>query len=72
MSQLELVCHSAVKILAAMSSSNQSTPVSKFSPVTALQPMMHQWWLLISSRASACRRTAMIKVTLLVITWKVI
>lgn len=47
---------SVVKILAAISSSSQSTPVSKFSPVTALQLMIHQWWLLISSRASACRR----------------
>lgn len=48
---------SEVKILAAMSSSSQSTPVNKFSPVTALQPIIHQWWLLISSRARACRIT---------------
>lgn len=45
---------SAVNILAAMSSSSQSTPANKFSPVTALQPIIHQWWLLIWSKASAC------------------
>lgn len=48
---------SAVKILAAMSSNSQSTPSNKFSPVTALQPMIHQWWVLILSRASAWRNT---------------
>lgn len=47
---------SVVKILAAMSSNSQSTPANKFSPVTALQPMIHQWWLLIWSKASACRK----------------
>lgn len=47
---------SAVKILAAMSSNSQSTPSNKFSPVTALQPMIHQWWVLILSRASAWRK----------------
>jgi len=45
---------SAVKTLAAMSSSIQSTPASRLSPVTALQPMMHQWWVLMSSKPIAC------------------
>lgn len=45
-----------MKILETMSFNSQSTPVNKFSPVTALQLIIHQWWLLISSRPSAYRR----------------
>lgn len=49
----KLHVQSKVKILETMSFNSQSTPVNKFSPVTALQLMIHQWWLLISSRPSA-------------------
>lgn len=51
----EIQFQSEVKILETMSFNSQSTPVNKFSPVIALQLMMHQWWVLISSRPSAYR-----------------
>ena len=42
-----------MKMRLEMSSRSQSMPGSRFSPVTALQPWMHQWWLRIESSSRA-------------------
>ena len=44
---------SAVNILEPMSVVSQFMPSSKFSPVTALQEMICQWWVLIRSSSKA-------------------
>ncbi len=43
-----------VNILELMSVVNQFTPSKSLSPVTALQAVICQWWVLISSSCSAC------------------
>ena len=46
---------SMVKILEAISPIIQSIPSSSFSPVTALQPRICQWWVLMSSSSKRSR-----------------
>ena len=50
------VVQSAVKTRLEMSSRSQSMPGRRFSPVTALQPWMHQWWLWMESSSRAWER----------------
>lgn len=42
-----------MKMRLEMSSRSQSMPGNRFSPVTALQPWMHQWWLRMESSSRA-------------------
>lgn len=48
--------YSRVNILAAMSRTSQSIPATRFSPVTALQGRMYQWWVLRLFRSRICHR----------------
>lgn len=54
------VVQSAVKMRLEMSSRSQSMPGSRFSPVTALQPWMDQWWLRMASSSRACGQELMV------------